>query len=146
MVRYKEFDHTADIGVEIYGATLTELFQNAGYALFDTMVDAGTIRPRVIRTVAVSGNDLEMLLINWLRELLYQGTVEQEVYTVFEVQTLEAPQPPEAMTYMCRAAVTGETLDPVRHRFRAEIKAVTYHQCEVVHHDEGWVARVLFDV
>ena len=52
MQRYKEIEHTADIGVEIYGATLEELFHNAGYALFDTIVDAETIED-------LDGADLE---------------------------------------------------------------------------------------
>lgn len=146
MVRYKEFDHTADIGVEVYGATLEELLQNAGYALLNTMVDVTTIQSRISRTITVSGVDIEILVINWLRELLYQCMVEQEVYHVFDVQECEAPQPPETQAYTCRAVVTGEPFDPARHRFRTEIKAVTYHQCQIGRRETGWFARVLFDV
>ena len=143
MLRYQEFDHTADIGVEIYGQTLTELFCNAGYALFDTLVDAATIRLALTRTVTVTGSDVEILLINWLRELLYLFAVEQEVYAEFEivsgVQT-------EGCTPTLTAIVKGEPFDPEKHDFRTEIKAVTYHLLAVTQANGIWTARVLFDV
>jgi SHS2 domain-containing protein len=88
MLRYKEFEHTADVGVEIYGNTLEDLFCNAGYALFDTFVDATTITPTITRVVKVAGTDVETLLMNWLRELLYLFSVHQEVYTEFEKRKL----------------------------------------------------------
>ncbi|MBN2569706.1 MAG: archease, partial [Deltaproteobacteria bacterium] len=37
--KYTVFDHTADLGVEIYGSDEKELFSNAAHALFDIMTD-----------------------------------------------------------------------------------------------------------
>ena len=46
-----------------------------------------------------------------------------------------------------RANVRGEKFDPSRHRFLTELKAVTYHQLEVVKDERGkWRARMIFDV
>lgn len=147
MQRYKEFDHTADIGVEIYGETLAKLFQNAGYALFDTMVDASAIQPALTRTVEITGNNPETLLMNWLRELLYASDVYQEVYNTFDVQTLVCPDGhDESGTAMLSAQIAGEPLHKARHRFRTEIKAVTYHQFKVSRQQQLWTARVVFDV
>jgi SHS2 domain-containing protein len=138
MLRYREVEHTADVGVEIYGDTLEALFQNAGYALCDTIVAAQTVAPTVTRTITAAGSDVEGLLMNWLRELLYRFAVYQEVYTEFDIQTLR----PTRIT----ARVSGEALDPEKHQFRTEIKAVTYHQFSVTRHNSGWTARILFDV
>ena len=138
MERYKEFEHTADIGVDIYGNTLEELFQNAGYALFDTIVNAAAITPTVSRTVEITGDDPEMLLMNWLRELLYLCAVYQEVYAEFRIDSLGA----DAL----RATISGEPLDPDKHDVHTEIKAITYHQFSVTHEHNRWQAHVLFDV
>jgi SHS2 domain-containing protein len=42
--------------------------------------------------------------------------------------------------------VRGEIFDPSRHQFKTEIKAVTYHQVEIIDKGESWVARVIFDI
>ena len=144
MQRYKEIEHTADIGVEIYGATLEELFQNAGYALFDTIVDAETIEPVVAHEVHVEGKDIETLLMNWLRELLFLFSVEQNVYCVFKVHFAgghNASHPSKLA-----AVLKGEPLDVQKHAFETEIKAITYHQFAVVRQNGHWQARVIFDV
>ncbi len=136
--RYKEIEHTADLGVEIYGATLEELFQNAGYALFDTIADITTVEPTVERSISVSGDDTESLMFNWLRELLYLFSVHEELYGEFEIHSLQ----PTAI----EACIRGEQLDLEKHRFETEIKAITYHQFEVSQHEKSWQARVVFDV
>ena len=138
MLRYKEFEHTADVGVEIYGSTLEDLFKNAGYTFFDVIVDATTISPKTTRSVSVTGPDVETLLMNWLRELLFLFSVHQEVYGEFEFQSIQ--------TTCLEARVKGESLDLKKHHFHTEIKAVTYHQFTVVNENGTWKARVIFDV
>jgi SHS2 domain-containing protein len=150
MLRYKEFEHTADVGVEIYGSTLEDLFKNAGYAFFDTIVDATTISPNITRTVSISGADVEMLLMNWLRELLFLFSVNQEVYGEFELLQNTFYTPEKQNTFYIPATlevrVKGEPLDLKKHHFHTEIKAVTYHQFAVVNKNGIWKARVIFDV
>jgi len=144
MPRYTEIEHTADIGVEVYGPTLEELFINAGYALFDTIADADTIETTATRTVTVEGGDIETLFMNWLRELLYLFSVEQEVYSTFRVHITEQQDP--SSTLSLEAAIMGEPLDFSKHRFETEIKAITYHQFTVEQHHDEWHATVIFDV
>ncbi len=43
MEKYILVDHTADIMVRAFGDTLEECFANAGYALFDQIVDLSGI-------------------------------------------------------------------------------------------------------
>jgi SHS2 domain-containing protein len=45
-----------------------------------------------------------------------------------------------------KALARGEIFDPSRHRFKTEIKGVTYHQVEVRQKDRGWEGRVVFDL
>jgi len=135
---YTEFEHTADIGVNIYGATLEELFCNAAYALFDTIVDIQRVQPIQERELFVVGDDDELLLMNWLRQLLYLCAVEGEVYREFRIRSLEPGK--------LNALIRGEPLDKQRHDFKTELKAITYHQFQLSKEDDGWNATVIFDV
>ena len=138
MAGYKEIEHTADIGVEIYGSSFKELLQYAAYALFDTIVDVSTIHPEHTRLIRVNGADDESVLMNWLRELLFLFSVEEEVYASVEIHSLQQGE-------LC-ATVKGEKLDIERHHFKTELKAVTYHQFKLEHTGNRWTARVIFDV
>jgi len=81
MPNYKFFDHTADIGVEISGRTKKELFANAAGAMFDVLIEKNESKSksdedtkRQQKKVSVDGADVEDLLINFLREILYLFT------------------------------------------------------------------------
>jgi SHS2 domain-containing protein len=138
MAIYKEIDHTADVGVEIYGNSFEELLQNAMYALFDTIADFSTIRPECARSIEVNGPDNESVLMNWLRELLFLFSVEEELYSDADFHSLRDGK--------LRATVRGEKLDIARHHFKTELKAVTYHQFHLEQAGNRWIARVIFDV
>lgn len=81
MKNYRVFDHTADIGCEIYGSSRKELLANAVMAMFDILIDqpsehrenseATEAAKWQERIVTISGSDWEDLLINFLRESLY---------------------------------------------------------------------------
>ena len=50
MLRYELIDHTADIGMRVFGTTLAELFENAGVALFELIADITTVSVRHYRS------------------------------------------------------------------------------------------------
>jgi SHS2 domain-containing protein len=138
MSGYRLFDHTADLGIEISGGTIEELYAGAALALFDLLTDTEAIRVTQVRTVAVEGEDAADLLVNFLRELLAMwnslGFMGKEC-TIREVTSRRLT-----------ALLGGEPFDPDRHRIKAEIKAVTYHQPSVRRTAKGWMGRVVFDV
>jgi SHS2 domain-containing protein len=74
MPKYKFFDHTADIGVEISGRTKKKLFANAANVLFDVLIENIENKNKTSedmlkrqKTLTVNGADVEDLLINFLR-------------------------------------------------------------------------------
>jgi len=136
--RYALFDHTADLGVEIYGKTLPELFANAAFALFDLMTDLRIVRTTEERLVVVEGEGREDLLVNYLREILYLFNGEGLLLKEFLIIKMDPNH--------LEAQVSGESFDPTKHRINMEIKAVTYHQVTVGNTSEGWTGRVIFDV
>ena len=86
---YKIFDHTADLGVEIYGRNEGELFCNAAVALFDIMTDISLVHVRGEWEVSAEGGDLEELLVNFLREILYMCNGEGLLLKEFVISEMD---------------------------------------------------------
>ncbi|OIP90007.1 MAG: protein archease [Syntrophobacterales bacterium CG_4_8_14_3_um_filter_58_8] len=135
---YRIFDHTADLGVEVTGASLEELYAGAALTLFDLLTDLSSVRAGGVREIVVSGEDPADLLVNFLREILYAWNGDGFLLKSCLVR--------EVSPMRLKALLRGETYDPARHRIKQEIKAVTYHQAAVEKTAAGWRARVVFDV
>ncbi len=132
------FEHTADIGVRVRGATLPELFVNAARAMFAALgelVKAKSSRRKELRLEAPS---LEDLLHDWLAELLFEVEANHLLYDEMEVEVA-----PGKLT----ARLSGGPIDFARSQTNEEIKAVTYHHLRVEQLADGtWQATVIFDV
>ncbi|MFQ5754027.1 MAG: archease, partial [bacterium] len=63
--KYQYIDHTADVGVKIFGPSLAWLFENAAYALFDIIANPDKVHSATEREIVVEATDLETLLVNW---------------------------------------------------------------------------------
>jgi SHS2 domain-containing protein len=138
MKKYETFDHTADVGIRVMGRTLEEMFAHAAYALFDLLTDLKKVRQKISLEISVRGADREDLLVRWLSELLFLCESQGYLFKKFSFSHLE----PDFLEAIAR----GEFFDPARHRFKTEIKAVTYHQVEVREKDGAWEGRVIFDI
>ena len=138
MKRYELMDHTADIGIIVYGVELPETFSNAAYAMFDILTDIDRIKEKDRFNLQVSASDVEELLVTWLDELLYRYETERVIFKRFVIENMDETS--------LRAVAFGEKLDLLRHEVKLEIKSVTYHQLKVEKTDDGWRAQVIFDV
>lgn len=140
MSKYKFFDHTADIGVEVTGRSRKEIFANAVQALFDVMIEIKTGREeaRKQKKITVEGTDVADLLINFLRELLYLFNGEKFVTVSCVIMKFTKKE--------LQARLTGESYNRKRHLIKTEIKAVTYSGLTVEKIKTGWRARIIFDV
>jgi SHS2 domain-containing protein len=137
-LKYTVFDHTADLGLEIYGADAADLFANAVRAVVEMMIGSATVDTVETRHFAVEGSDWEDLLVNFLREILFmfngEGFVPGEC-VISEIDDRHAA-----------GHVAGEPFNPAKHQVSMEIKAVTYHRIAVRRTGRGWQGRVIFDV
>ena len=138
-MRYEIMEHTADVGLRVFGKDQKELFANAAYGLFNLIVaDLGTIRPEQAISLTVEAQDVEELFADWLRELLYLCNAERWLFSKFEVLDIDPNR--------LKASCWGETYDPSRHIWEMEIKAVTVHRLRVEKGEAGWKAQVIFDI
>ncbi len=140
--RYLEDIGTADIAFEATGRDLPELFKDAADATMNVMIDnLGAIEPRETRHIELSNDQIDMLLFDFLQELIFFKDAERLLLRVRRVQIDEKNK-----KYFLKAETAGERLDEARHQQRADVKAVTLHDFSVEKEDEGWRARVLLDI
>jgi SHS2 domain-containing protein len=132
----------ADIAFRAWGRDLEETFVAAADAVMNAMVeDLEAIQPRETRTFNVDHETLDLLLFNFLQELIYYKDAEQLLLRVQELR-LTANDPP----YTLQATAVGEPIDSHRHRMRVDVKAVTLHRFSLTQTDRGWEAMVILDI
>ena len=85
---YRQLPHTADLAWRLWGASLPELFENAGCALSATVTDRRYLRRRATREVSLTAGDREALLVDWLNHLLYLFEVDGFLGRDFQVVSL----------------------------------------------------------
>ena len=136
---YELIEHTADLGIRVFGADPAALFRNAARALVDLHTDLAAVTSREARRVTAEGVDPPDLLRHWLTELHF----------LYETERLLLPDVAvvELTDTRVVADCGGERLDPPRHEARGEIKAVTAHGLAIWEEEDGsLVAEVILDL
>jgi SHS2 domain-containing protein len=135
---YEHFEHTADLGIRARAPELNELFEEMARGLFAAIVEnLDGVRADIAATIEFESDDLEYLLFDWLRELLYRFDADHMLFASFQVSVSENG---------LRATAYGEHLDPARHVLSHEVKAITYHSLRVEREGDEWVAEVIVDI
>ena len=138
MKRFETFDHTADVGIMIYGEDLKTLFENAGEAFFNIITDLERVIPRMWKKIELGQENLECLMVDWLTELLFLHEVEGLLFKEFKVESIGDSG--------LKAMAGGEEFKEGFHIIKTQVKAVTYHQIEVRKDDGLWRARIILDL
>jgi SHS2 domain-containing protein len=137
-VGYELVDHTADIGVRLWGPTAEEVFEQAALALFSLVCDPLQVDDMQSVDVELEAESRDLLLAAWLNELLYVFETRRLVLTQFDILELGERT--------LRARVTGEPLDTTRHIMCGGVKAATLHELSLERRDDHWEGFVLLDV
>jgi SHS2 domain-containing protein len=131
-------DHTADLGILVKGTDLKDLFEVAARSMMYIMVKENPIQTTDTVRISVAGQDLADLMVRWLSEILYM--LEGEHVVVRNVRIAKI------VPSHLNAILGTVPFDPAMHEILCEIKAVTYHQIEVVKNNEHWEAKIIFDL
>jgi len=140
--RFREDVAIADVAFEAWGATLEELFVAAADATTNTMAEnLGAIEDQQRRPIRLEEESADLLLFRLLEELVYFKDAEGLLLRVPAVRIRRRDG-----AFVLEAEARGETLDPLRHRLQADVKAVTLHLLRVERTARGWEAFVVLDV
>jgi SHS2 domain-containing protein len=134
---FEIIDHTADIGLRAFGSDLPEAFVNAARGMFSLITDLDSVREVICKEILVKAPDQEVLLVEWLNELLYYFDTEQILFKRFDITSLIETE--------IHAHCYGEKTDRSRHVLKMGIKSTTYHLLKVEKKDCCQV-EVLFDI
>jgi SHS2 domain-containing protein len=132
---FEEVEHTADWALRVRGRDLSELLENAARGMSSLLVpDLSAIPTDVERRFELDAFDAESLLVEWLSELAYWAEADMLLFRDFELTRVSAD-------HLEALARGGQVAD-----MQKAIKAVTYHNLEIVETDHGLEATVVFDV
>src|SRR5687767_6810325 len=87
---WEEIDHTADWALRVRGRDLRELMQNAAVGMMSLLGENTPSDVTLQREINVKASDAEMLLVNWLTELLYLIEDEGIVFSEIVVQSADS--------------------------------------------------------
>lgn len=134
---------TADIAFEAEGETLEELFIAAALATTNVMIrDLQQIALKEKREIRVEAEEMDLLLFNFLQEIIFYKDAEQLLFSNYDVKINE-----KDTALRLIAEVYGERLDMEKHDLVVDVKAVTLHQFELKKMEEGgWKAKVILDI
>lgn len=139
---YTFFDHTGDIGVRLAATSLDGLFVTAATALTDTIVESDPFTDRAVHdTIEARAAALDLLLVDWLSELLFRFDARHMLVRDCTAHVTQASD-----CYELTATVESVRFDPAHHRIKVLVKGITYHALEVRQTPDGWQATLVFDV
>ena len=136
--KIKYIEHPSDVGFEVYGDSLEELFANAAIAMYSLMTDVDEIEGEEEREIEINSEDLYSLMFDWLDELIFLFDSESLVMRSFDIAIDES-------NFSIQGTCKGGKFDPSKHVSGIIIKAVTYNMMEIKRNDI-WSARVVLDV
>ena len=84
--KYKFINHTADVGIKVWGESLENLFENAAHSMFDILTELDKVKVKESLGVEIEGERTDELLADWLRNLLYKFNGEGYLLGEFNIE------------------------------------------------------------
>ena len=133
---------TADIGLDLEGDSLPELFAAAAEGMFAIIFGAPPTGPKSHqREITLQASTPEQLLVDWLSEMLYLFDAAGLVGCGYDL-TLD----PEDDGYRLRASVDFREFDRDNEIAEHEIKAATYYKLNIERAGGIFRCHVVFDL
>jgi SHS2 domain-containing protein len=133
---------TADIGLDIIGDSLLELFAAAMEGMFAIILGPCVEKDsKASFSIALSAETLEQLLVDWLSELLYRFDAELQVPTACRLEIDRVGE-----RYMLAGSVQFRDFEREKEPSEHEIKAITYYKLQIIETNGILSCHVVFDL
>ena len=136
----EELEHTADIRFRIRAPTLEGLFVEAARALMETLYGDTDGPVTEVRAVEVGAADREVLLHDFLSEVLFLAESENLVFSSADLAIKDGPP------LSVGGTLRGTPFDPARHAGGTEVKGIAYFDLSIVEAEGGYRLEIVFDV
>ncbi len=132
---FEFLSHTSEVILKVEAGSKEDLFREAlrgeMFFLKDGILD---FKPTVERKIHISSLNLEILLVDFLNEALYMANTYKEVYPDMDIIKLSDGS--------IEAKLKGVEVDS----FDRDIKAVTFHNLDIIYKDGKYICEIVFDV
>jgi len=136
-------EHTADVQVRSWGASLEEAFSQTAYSLMATITpDLKKISTKIEKEITIKAEDKEALLFDFLSEFLYIFDVDELVFSQIYVSKIEKFND----NYKLQAILKGEKFDLDKHEIGIEVKAITYSFLNIEEKNANTIIDIVFDI
>lgn len=135
---HRTFDHTGDLGLEVWAATPERLFAHAAEALMAQIAVPAPGRPRIRVAFRLEGDDPADLLVHWLNTALLHAELERAVWIGATVSDLTGRS--------LSGVLEGPRLDPARDLRLREVKAVSHHHLDLRLEPPDCRCRLVLDI
>lgn len=136
---FEFLEHTADLKFRATGETFSDALAEAARALTQAIAGDSKIKPKASKGFTITIHKPEILVHDFLQELVYIFSTESLLFSEFDLDLKES------MGYRLTAKLKGEAYDEKRHNLKQEVKAVTYHDMRVEKTKKGWLIEVVCD-
>ncbi len=133
---------SADVAVRIRASSMEEILKNAGCAMLEILLEnPEEFNPATRQNISIEAENEEMLLYRFLDELIF---LKDTKHALARLESGIISNVDKKCVF--RGLTAFDFIDPNRHRFNVDIKAVTLHGLSCKKEDDEYVAQVVFDV
>jgi SHS2 domain-containing protein len=135
---WEHFEHEADIGIRGIAPTLEQAFEQTAVAMTAVITNPDQVSATKAISIRCEASDNELLLLDWINELIYQMAVQGLLFKRYQVAINSGK---------LSATAFGEAVDRQKHQPAVEIKGATFTELRVYQQPDGlWVAQCIVDV
>lgn len=126
MRKYELISHIADVRLKVEADSLPELFACAMEGMNSIIKEKREEgKEKSSKIIEIQSPDKTALLIDFMNEVLYQSQANKEIYT--EIKFLGFSET------ALKAEIYGQKIE----EFDEDIKAVTYHEANIIKNEKG---------
>ncbi|MCM8772950.1 MAG: archease [Candidatus Omnitrophica bacterium] len=134
--KIKIINHTADIGIEVFGDTIEELFLNSVKGLY--LVSGVKYNgEKGFLEIEIKESVLEDLLVKFLNELIY---IMETKKLGGEIEKIHLEKKEDL--YILKTKLKVKSIEKID----KEVKAATYHKLKIEKKEDGFLTTIIFDL
>jgi len=130
---FVEVDHIADLAIRVWGKDINTILARAAEGLYTIMGVKYDTTSQNEREISLEDLNQENLLVDFLNELLYLGENDHLYLDSMRFEERNDAIVVKAKTHKIQ-------------NIEREIKAVTYHELEIIENEKGLETTITFDI
>ena len=117
----KNFEHTADIGIEVESSNLSEAFEEISLSFSEIITGGNLPKSSISKKIKLKSDNLDSLLVDFMSYLIVLFDTD---FFITGSAELEISQTHD---FLLEGNLTGEIYNQDIHGYGVEIKAISYH-------------------